>query len=212
MYTKLDIKNSIYKNLDISSDYIFFNEYRGKKPVLFDNVLDLLLDWKTGPEIAKHFNRGEQTFNRNIRKMFPDVKLSGRQSWALFFIENSSFKQCKECLDIFTIDFFNNNGHDRLEHKCKYCRSVYWQDYYNKNKSSVVFSVSIRKARLLRAIPKWANLEKIKELYKNCPEGYHVDHIIPLQGKNVCGLHVENNLQYLTAKDNLVKSNKFDGE
>lgn len=64
----------------------------------------------------------------------------------------------------------------------------------------------------IRRTPKWADLEAIKEYYKNCKEGYHVDHIIPLQGKLVSGLHVENNLQYLTAYDNLSKGNKFDIE
>jgi hypothetical protein len=65
------------------------------------------------------------------------------------------------------------------------------------------------KAKKLKATPKFANLQKIKEIYMNCPVGYHVDHIVPLQGKNVCGLHVEWNLQYLTPYDNLVKSNKL---
>lgn len=64
-----------------------------------------------------------------------------------------------------------------------------------------------RRADKFNAIPKWSNLKKIKEIYKNCPKGYHVDHIIPLKGVNVCGLHVENNLQYLTAKENILKSN-----
>lgn len=66
-----------------------------------------------------------------------------------------------------------------------------------------------RRAKKLKATPSWADLEAIKEFYKNCPEGYHVDHIIPLQGKEICGLHVLNNLQYLPAKENISKGNRW---
>lgn len=69
---------------------------------------------------------------------------------------------------------------------------------------------AIQRAKELRATPKWADLAEISKFYANCPEGFHVDHIIPLAGKNVCGFHILSNLQYLLAKDNLIKSNKHE--
>ena len=71
------------------------------------------------------------------------------------------------------------------------------------------FNSSMRSKKLKKATPVWANLFEIKKLYAKCPEGYEVDHIIPLRGINVSGLHVETNLQYLSVIDNRKKSNNF---
>ena len=69
---------------------------------------------------------------------------------------------------------------------------------------------SKRRAATQQRIPPWADLEAIAAIYAACPDGHHVDHVIPLRGKKVSGLHVETNLQYLPAEANRRKSNNFE--
>jgi len=65
------------------------------------------------------------------------------------------------------------------------------------------------RAAKLQATPVWADAEIINDFYLEAK--YHqleVDHVIPLQGDLVCGLHVEHNLQLLSKKENVSKHNK----
>ena len=80
------------------------------------------------------------------------------------------------------------------------------------------YRVAKRRAQKKRATPAWADQDYIKDLYRNAKEAsgifnvtFEVDHIVPLQGKNVCGLHCEHNLQILTADENRRKGNKWHG-
>lgn len=78
------------------------------------------------------------------------------------------------------------------------------------NPEIVKESVRRRQALKIKRQPKWFDKEKSQGVYRDCPVGYDVDHIIPLQGKLVSGLHWHHNLQILPASINRQKSNKFD--
>jgi hypothetical protein len=78
-----------------------------------------------------------------------------------------------------------------------------------KNRANRLAHKAKRRAKKLKATPPWVNFKDITEIYNNCPPGYHVDHIIPLVNKNVCGLHVPWNLQILPASENLRKHNHY---
>ncbi len=64
------------------------------------------------------------------------------------------------------------------------------------------------RARKYRAIPKWADMNKIKTVYLKAKQfGFHVDHIVPLCSSLVSGLHVWDNLQLLDKSLNSTKKN-----
>ncbi len=87
---------------------------------------------------------------------------------------------------------------------------------YERHKPAYIARGAKRKAVQLNATPPWADQQAIAKFYEKCARitaetgvEHHVDHVIPLQGKNVCGLHVHTNLQILPATENLRKSNRF---
>ena len=95
----------------------------------------------------------------------------------------------------------------------------YGKAYYLANKDACNTHTAKRRAAKLERTVAWSDADAIKSLYTEAHrltaetgEQHHVDHIIPLQGVLVSGLHVENNLQVLTAYDNLSKSNTFNIE
>lgn len=92
------------------------------------------------------------------------------------------------------------------------CERIASKQRYRKNPSKYRHKSMLRHAAKLQRTPKWLSKEQInaiKEVYHTCPPGWHVDHIVPLRGTSVSGLHVPWNLQHLDARLNLQKSNNL---
>ena len=120
---------------------------------------------------------------------------------------------------LLTSEFQKNRSREyRAANPEKHLASVY--SWMERNPEIVKINKKVghakRRAVKKHAYVKWANSTAIKHIYKQAETltkltgiAFQVDHIIPLMGKNVCGLHVENNLQILTAYDNIRKYNNF---
>lgn len=92
------------------------------------------------------------------------------------------------------------------------------KEYRKSNPDKINAYNAKRRSKKLQATPPWLTNEHLsairmyytesKALEKATGIKHHVDHIVPLQGNNVCGLHVPWNLQVLPSDINLAKSNK----
>jgi len=140
----------------------------------------------------------------------------------------NEFNTCKQCKDGYShmckscykekyyvenIEYYKEKYKDNREQKL-----LYQKEYVVLNRHIKRAADAKRRASKLNATPKWlskSQLLAIKEFYRLAKllesfttVKYHIDHIVPLQGENVCGLHVPWNLQSNKSKENLSKSYK----
>lgn len=142
---------------------------------------------------------------------------------------NSKCKQCKRDYYLLNKNKYAKKYQDNAESFKAYSNSWrsqnkqhlsdYFKNYRKARKDRVAFWNKTYQCRKTKATPSWLtkkHLEEIAYYYTLSSEAfiltgekYHVDHIVPLKGKNICGLHVPWNLQVIPKSDNLRKGNKF---
>lgn len=103
----------------------------------------------------------------------------------------------------------------RLSAEYRNKEKLKYKEYYDKNyktqmRDSKILAAREREILEVSRIPAWADRKKIAAIYKEARAlGMVVDHVIPLKGRGVCGLHVETNLRIITKLENAEKSNKL---
>lgn len=181
--------------------------------------IKLAIKYKTGKDLADFLDVNPSTIRRKL-DLFKELPNTG-EIIRNKFLSVLKLKHCNNCNKVLNKEnFYKSNSY-----LCKMCSNEISQtlllnntERYKKSKETWKLKNSDKmkgyqakyQAAKLQRMPKWADGYEIGLIYANCPKGHHVDHIIPLQGELVSGLHVPENLQYLPAKENLSKGNKFD--
>lgn len=192
-------------------------------------VVEALYHSKDRLEAAKKLGyceargKGVQGFEKALREKCPYLfkEKVGYNNYFNFMDNYCGYHWCCEGKNLLPLEKFpvvsNRKGRSiEYRHLCNHHYTLYMRKENEKYRKSehgrAVKNAHSAKRRLKIKLqmPGWASQEKITEIYKSTPDGYVVDHDVPLLGKLVCGLHVEHNLQHLTKKENLLKSNKFD--
>lgn len=214
------------KNNNINPDSIIKKKHGSSLEWTAKFFVETLLKAETGKEFIKIVGCGEQTFNRYAKSFLNPILGSmhgASQSWARMILHSIKYKKCNSCSNIlhYSHYYFDSNNYANISSVCKICKAkqnalfykenkdTYHKEYVDKNRRAYVARNALRRSRKLKATPNWANLDIIKSIYEYCEPGDHVDHIVPLVHPLVCGLHVEHNLQYLSAEENLQKNNSF---
>ena len=150
-----------------------------------------------------------------------ECRLAQNLAWAQANVERVRlYKQAyAQNLSIEKKEEYNEKARIRY-HQNKEWNSTRKKSYRSNNKYIVNANSSKRRAAQLQRVPKWLtdfDELKIKCMYsiaamltRENKELWVVDHIVPLQGKMVSGLHVPSNLQVMRARENESKANKFE--
>jgi len=143
----------------------------------------------------------DKEYQRQYRLKNREKLVSYKKAWVESNLEKvkednkNRYLEKKDAIKAYVAKYKKNNSHKANAYKAK------------------------RKAAKAQRTPKWLtdiDFERIETQYRLAGiltklhnEPWHVDHVIPLQGKFVSGLHVPSNLQVLRGSENCSKQNNF---
>jgi 5-methylcytosine-specific restriction endonuclease McrA len=189
----------ILKSVHIIMAQVFIDNYDNKKHIVF-------------------LDGNKQNININNLKMY----ISTRDNTAyqrMYYINNKERlnkqnnkykKQNKEYLKIKNKKYRESNRGKEVNKRWhianKEKRRGYKKEWRKINPESSRYFSKLRKMLKKGLVPSFSNKKIIRKFYDDRPPGYHVDHIIPISKG---GPHCIENLQYLTASENLKEHNSM---
>lgn len=181
--------------------------------ITFGELCALIYEKDTVSAICNELSMTSNTLRRGLHNAFPDLAESKHNGtvWRVELLFLLGYRRCMYCKVDKSLDEFYNSTSDKggKSYSCKVCAQEANKIQRVERPEIIKASNRKRKAIVRNALASDADLDLIKNIYKNCPKGYHVDHIIPISKG---GLHHEDNLCYLPAILNMQKQAKLPEE
>lgn len=140
--------------------------------------------------------------------------------------------RCKVCRKKSAqVSYFNHHEKNKMDRswwgkenrdKHRVSERRYYREHYAKDPGKFTAKVNLRRCLRTQRTPSWVNRDDLREVYRNCPRGMDVDHIVALNAKlnitlgdgspyliEASGLHVPWNLRYMIPSENRRKTNKL---
>jgi hypothetical protein len=204
-----ELTQEIIAKLSLDPDEVLKKKIRGLSGITVGSLITALISAPTIIEAARLLGYTENPVKQAIRTSLLQLEVfssrhnnvfgeggGGKTCWRFALLRLIEHKHCNTCNKVkhYSDFHFNKNASDGIASECAACK--------NFRNTQDKYYIGLR-------TPPWSESLEIADFYSSCPKGYHVDHVVPLRGKYVSGLHVLSNLQYMKAEENISKGNKF---
>jgi len=207
------------EKLNVNKYSIAKKKYGATKEITYGALLEAIYDGETIPGIALCLGTSIRTTNRILNEyVFHQIEKIEGKPWKARLLELIDYKTCNVCnvtkltseFHLYPSNSISSKHRSEFMYRCKTCDQTHCLVKYKNY--PYIHRAANNKYRALKQNAHSmdiCNEELVKLIYKQCPDGYIVDHIIPLcKG----GGHNEFNLCYLTPSDNAVKAKRLPEE